>query len=216
MIRTQLRNERKSGRDIANQITKRQAKRLAVVPRRIKYFYLPDRYGPQPVVHPRGTYHRRARRSRRNQNGASNPPMMPNMMGWPMIMQPPGMMPPPMGMGMPGPFMPVMGMGPRPAMLPPPIGMGIPPRPPMGITPFMPPMGMPPFMPQHGIPPMPPAINQPSLSIQAQNQPPIAFSNQPSQVPPGFSLGGIVNPSMVKTSQVPIEDLKPASVLTEE
>jgi len=208
MIRSEIRNFKKSGMDKANNVTGRDGSRsgmarrprlrdLRRAKRRGCGLWVPNRYGGYPVAHPRGKMMRgrggRIVREREimpqpqiNFQVPQGPPMMP-MMGRPI--------PPMMGT-----IPPMIGspMGAMPPMIGPPMGP-IPPPPNM-ISPST-------------TPPSSSAVNIPPFSPAQCKPPPLI---QPSCVPPGFALGGFVNPSMVRTSQVPVKDLKPASVLSEE
>jgi len=215
MIRSEIKNYMKSGMDKASNVTGRDGSRRGMARRprlrdlrRAKSrgcgLRVPNRYGGYPVAHPRGRV-MRGRGGRRvrereimpqrqiNFQLPQGPPMMPLM---PMMVRPmPPMFGPPMGT-----IPPMTGppMGTMPPMIGPPMGIITPP--PNMISPST-------------TPPSSSAVNIPPFSPAQCKPPPLI---QPSCVPPGFVLGGFVNPSMVRTSLVPVKDLKPASVLSEE
>ena len=142
---------------------------------RITHFGIPDKYGPQPIVHPRANMRRRRGGSRRVPFPQPHPMMNPIAVNMPPIM---GIPPPPINYPMLPMRMPIIGMGP--------MGMPL-----VGI----PPMGMPLRMP---LPNMMNSSQFSSIKLPEVGPPPFGPSSQMSSVPVGFSLGGIVNPSVVK------------------
>lgn len=158
-------------REQANQVIGRPKRRDMVPKKHKRTFHLPYRYGPKPMNHPRGINQRGGRRGRAPIDFSlrGNPVPIPRI-GPPMMGMMPQQIPPltfPPGFAVNTPF-----------MMPPPIQGQFINHPP----PFVP---IPPFAPMR-----PQVMNVPP----PLNLPPYNPSNQASQVPPGFALGGVVNP----------------------